>query len=212
MRHIALTISLAGLAACGDPNTPMTADNRETTTDGWETPARRPTNIEACDITADPLVHPVVRKMREQSIWRLAETSFVELDDAEAANLIRADHGDSFASASSLMNAYLGDLSEQKHNAVVERRGSWSGATEAEYSALSQRNAAGEFDRYRPFLVRAVARHENTGHFYASRCGPDLFIEHGSLGRSVPPSIKTPLVVFLPEPPRQVYVTWSIAE
>jgi hypothetical protein len=64
----------------------------------------------------------------------------------------------------------------------------------------------------RPFLVRAVAKYEGTGAFEADMCGTSLPIVHGSLGHSTPPSIRAPIVVFLPNLPAKVYVSWQMAE
>ena len=63
-----------------------------------------------------------------------------------------------------------------------------------------------------PYLVRAVAKNENSGAFEARVCGQTLWISHGSLGHVVPPSARTPLVVFLDEAPTNLFVSWSMAQ
>jgi hypothetical protein len=63
-----------------------------------------------------------------------------------------------------------------------------------------------------PYLVRAVAKNENSGAFEARVCGQTLWISHGSLGHVVPPSTRTPLVVFLGDPPTSLFVSWSMAQ
>lgn len=72
-------------------------------------------------------------------------------------------------------------------------------------------NAASVGPRH-PFLVRAISKNELSSVFLVRQCGSTLRIVNGSLGRSTPPSVRAPLVVFLEDAPARVEVSWSIAE
>lgn len=63
----------------------------------------------------------------------------------------------------------------------------------------------------RPFLVRAVAKND-VPVFLAYVCDDLLVVQHGSLGRSTPPSRRAPLVILLDRLPAHTAVLWSIAE
>lgn len=80
--------------------------------------------------------------------------------------------------------------------------------------ALGRRPPPPDATSRRPFLVRAVAKVEATGGFYASLCGSDLRVLHGSLAhRSVmPPTVRVPLIVYLQRAPRRVLSYWQLAE
>jgi hypothetical protein len=183
-----------------------------TVADSWEVPATSFASAEGCYLIEPPLVRAVNAVLRSESTATLAAAPIVKLTDEEAARLIGAEPLEDSALAASLMQSYLDEMRSRKHRAEVERRDSWSVADETEFDALSARYAAGSYRAYRPYLVRAVAKHEGTGAFYAELCGRDLRVVHGSLGRSTPPSTKVPLVIFLNEQPDRVLATWSIAE
>ena len=175
-------------------------------------PTRPVTSVEDCDPIEPPLIRTVRPSLRKQSIATLADIPVVELTDLEAARLIEAPRPRNAPLGTILLASFLDEMRARKHRAEVERRDSWSVADEDELIALSARYADGGHRAYRPYLVRAVAKHEGTGRFYGEICGRDLSILHGSLGRSTPPSTRVPLVVFLSQQPDRVFASWSIAE
>ena len=63
----------------------------------------------------------------------------------------------------------------------------------------------------RAFLVRAVFGHQGTGAYTVLRRGDDVYVRHGSLGRSSPHH-KGALVLILDFTPREIYVATSVAE
>lgn len=79
----------------------------------------------------------------------------------------------------------------------------------AQAAAMFGALGSGEF---KPFLVRAVAKNRNSGTFIVRLCGSTLWVTHGSLGRSVPPSTRVPLVVFLDRKPAAVFIGWTMAQ
>ena len=63
----------------------------------------------------------------------------------------------------------------------------------------------------RAFLVRTVFGHQGTGAYTVLRRGDDVFVRHGSLGRSSPHH-KGALVLILDFTPREIYVATWVAE
>jgi hypothetical protein len=64
----------------------------------------------------------------------------------------------------------------------------------------------------KPYLVRGLVLNEGTGNFSALLKDSTLWIEHGCLGRHPVPMKRQPVVVFLEEEPKTVYVEVSMAE
>lgn len=77
-------------------------------------------------------------------------------------------------------------------------------------TGLPRPQGAGE--NLQPYMVRAVAKHVGTGRFLAGFCGDDIYVVHGSLGRSTPPSLRVPIVLYLDRRPERVFASWNIAE
>ena len=144
---------------------------------------------------------------RRVAVRLTAPVSAIELSDENAARLIDAPWEENISLASALVANELDELRARKHRAEVERRDSWNGNNEAALNAQSLKYAAGSYEDYKPYLLRAIAKNEGTGAFYAFICSSGLYIEHGSLGHSIPPSTKVPLVVFLRQQPHRVFVT-----
>jgi len=101
----------------------------------------------------------------------------------------------------------------QRAAAVFRLRNASVVPLDAQTAAALAPSARGAAERggLKPFLVRAVAKSEN-GAFTVRLCGTRLWIMHGSLGRVVPPSIRSPVVVLLARQPRDVRVSWSMAQ
>ena len=62
------------------------------------------------------------------------------------------------------------------------------------------------------YLVRGVYLNRGTGAFSVTSNGVDLFVFHGSLGRSAVPMQRQPLIVALPSEPSKIYVSASMAQ
>jgi hypothetical protein len=63
-----------------------------------------------------------------------------------------------------------------------------------------------------PYLVRGLMGFEGTGRFDVGQYEDTLVVVHASLGSYMPRAKRSPLVVWLPNEPRQVYVEISIAK
>lgn len=212
MNTTSLALAVAMVMGCSSPIHSGIATEGQQEHDEWENPNSFPAAIETCDEIPTSLLHEVTRPEREQSIASLTDVSTIQLTEEEAARLIDVPRLGDTSLASSLVAAELDALRARKHRAVVERRDRWSRVDEAVLASLSESFAAEVYETYRPYLVRAVAKNEGTGRFYASMCEDALYVHHGSLGRSIPPSTRVPIVVFLNQPPIEVFVTWSMAE
>lgn len=210
MRQLCVAIAL--FAGCIPTDQPGEDATKRPLADSWEDSGAPLADSQGCSLIPPPLIHVVSLSYRYQSIATLAETSIVKLTEAEAARLMGGGGQIAASSATGLVASFLDEMRARKRRARVERRDSWSIADEGELAALSARYAAAEFRPFKPYLVRAVAKHEGTGAFSADMCGRSLHIQHGSLGRTTPPSTRVPLVIFLSQQPTQVFATWSIAE
>jgi hypothetical protein len=212
VREFVSAVALVLLAGCGASISPDSDANNPPLADAWEVPSPTVADDADCTLVEPPLIGAVHTSLRAQSTAALADVPVVELTEGEAARLIAAPRQNDAPLAPILLANFLDEMRERKHRAEVESRDSWSVADENELVALSARYAAGGHRSYRPYLVRAVAKHEGTGGFYAKMCGRDLHVSHGSLGRTIPPSTRVPLVIYLNRQPDRVFATWSIAE
>ncbi len=212
MKKNGYMLALAICTGCSAPVQSSGLSDEQPLNDEWETPRSSLPSAEDCGQIETVLIHPVSPSLRDQGIALLSDVSLVELSDEDAARLIDVPNHTHVPLATALVAAELDELRARRHRAVVERKDSWTGGDEVDLAALSSRYDAGDYQSFRPYLVRAVAKNEGTGGFYASLCKSDLRIEHGSLGHSIPPSTRVPLVVFLRQPPQRVFVTWGMAE
>ena len=174
--------------------------------DAWE--SFPPANLPDCHSIDRSLLVPVPTTHRSEAIARLNNTSFVELTRPQMVALVGREVG----SGEGLLKNEIQRLREQRREALQNHRGSWSLYDQQRLDSVSKTMSHSAGPRLRPFLVRAVAKYEGTGGFGADMCGTSLSIVHGSLGHSTPPSIRAPIVVFLPNLPAKVYVSWQMAE
>ncbi|NOW48158.1 hypothetical protein FHW96_004342 [Novosphingobium sp. SG751A] len=192
------------------------AQSNSTAADAWET--RNSTSPEKsaafkdCEEIPRVLIQTVPNTARNKAIAMLDNISAIPMADRDAARLIEFPLKGRSSLSSTLVATEIAELNARKHQALDQNQGSWSLADSGELNSLSERYESGIYRTSRPYLVRAVAKNEKTGRFFVSACKDDLYIEHGSLGHSIPPSIRVPLVVFLSHPPSKVFVGWNIAE
>ena len=183
-----------------------------TAIDAWESRNSASPEAKDCDEVPTALIRPLPDAARNQGIAMLAHISAVRLTDRDAARLIEVPLDRKASLASTLVAMDLANLNARKQRALVERRDGWSEEDEDQYNSLFGKYKLGRYHNFQPYLVRAVAKNKGTGGFYASICKGDLYVDHNSLGHSVPPSIHVPLVVFLSQPPSKVFVGWTMAE
>jgi len=65
---------------------------------------------------------------------------------------------------------------------------------------------------FKPYLVRALSLNEGTGSYKVKIFQRNVFIHHGSLGRSAVSMKRQAIVLYLSEDPKEVYVTCSMHE
>jgi hypothetical protein len=173
--------------------------------DSWED--RPPQGLQGCTVVDSALLAPVPPAHRPEAIARLENVSVAELDRQQVWALLDLDTATD-ASGSSEDREATGEPSERHRYRI----GSWDRAERERLDRLRQLEGDPATATLRPFLVRAVAKHEGTGAFFASICKDGLVITHGSLGHSVPPSVRLPVIVFLDRTPMRVFVDWRMAE
>jgi hypothetical protein len=175
--------------------------------DGWEN--RRPNGLRGCNVVDPALVAPVPVAHRQEAIAKLENIAITELDQRQASALLDLP-SDASSSGAGRIKAAIAMLEELRRSVLEHRIGSWSRADEKRLDGLHRRDVDPATAALRPFLVRAVAKYEGTGGFFAYACEDGLVIEHGSLGGSVPPSRRSPIVVFLDRAPARVFVVWMV--
>jgi hypothetical protein len=90
---------------------------------------------------------------------------------------------------------------------TAEKMKQW--AKEHRQTAAQARSLKG---KTKPYLVRGLVLSEGTGSFSACLKDPTLWVYHGCLGRHAVPMKRQPVVVFLEQEPKTVYVDVSMAE
>lgn len=177
--------------------------------DAWE--SRPPANLRDCSDLDESLVVPVPVRHRLRAIARLKNVAIVKLSRSDSMTLLGRRPGNNWSGRDEVRSA-IERLKEQRLEELEHRKGSWSLHDQQRLDGLMKMIADPRTSELRPFLVRAVAKNERTGGFFASLCGESLEIIHGSLGYSTPSSIRAPVIVFLRTKPRTIYVSWEMAE
>jgi len=176
--------------------------------DGWEN--RRPNGLRGCNVIDPALIAPVPLAHRQEAIAKLEDIAITALDQRQASALLDLP-SDASSSGAGRIKTAIAMLEELQRSVLEHRIGSWSRADQKRLDGLHRRDIDPATAALRPFLVRAIAKYEGTGGFFAYDCEDGLVIDHGSLGGSVPPSRRLPVVVFLDRAPARVFVVWTIA-
>jgi hypothetical protein len=149
---------------------------------------------------------------RAEAILMLQNQMSAEISEINAAELTQIEPTLDGNIPRNLLERSISELLETKRNAYDQNIGGFSRADQKYLDQLQDLYATSRPDEVRPYLVRAIAKHEFTGGFEAQHCDQDLIVIHTSLGTSVPKSTKLPIVVFLLDRPDTVYPLWFIAE
>jgi hypothetical protein len=180
--------------------------------DSWESdPTQLATNPSCVELDRS-LVAPVPAVTRADAVAKLDKVSAVALNENETAAILDLKSGVNEASARGRIKSAIAKLEEQKRLELEQRIGSWGPLDEERLAKLQNFGSSGLPAKLMPYLVRGIAKNEFTGGFYVTKCGYDIFVGQGSLGHSVPPSIRLPVIVFLDHLPTNVYVGWAMAE
>jgi hypothetical protein len=176
--------------------------------DAWENSP--PDGLQSCNVIDSALIAPVPVAHRPEAIAKLEDVAIAELDQGQALAILDRP-SDASISAASRIKAAIAKLEEERRSALEDRVGSWNRAAQQRLDGLHRLDADPATAALRPLLVRAVAKNEGTGGFFASACEDGLVIRHGSFGPSVPPSKRLPIVVFLDRAPAHVFIDWVMA-
>lgn len=176
--------------------------------DTWEND--RPDGLQGCKVIERALIAPVPVGHRPEAIAKLENVAITELDQGQTSALLDLP-SDANISGAGRIKAAIAMLEERRRSVLEHRIGSWTRADQKRLDGLYRIDADPATAALRPFLVRAVAKYEGTGGFFANACENDLVIGHLSLGPSVPPSRRLPVVVFLDRAPARVFNVWAMA-
>ncbi len=210
---VSSALAVAAPVAPASAASPDPVPNVAVSAGAWETPKNQIPSPRACKSLEDPRLKAVLTTKRQEAILRLSVETVVPLTEREAAALIGNDSAaGQTPGAIRLVQKRIDLLRARRRRQMILHIGGWSRADEEELANYQNSLLGGEYHGLRPFLVRAVAKWENTGGLSGSLCGGELIIVHQSLGRSTPSTILFPAVVYLHDMPSRVYTTWSIAE
>ncbi|SRR5258706_8628725 len=186
-----------------------TGRSRETP-DPWERNSGviRPTP-ETCAAVDRVFIAPVSQSERANAISQLDRYPVVTLDAGGAAKLLNLPQG-ADASPTRLLQEAIAKLESQKRLEIEQRIGSWSVADQNRLEELERLARSPNVSMRRPYLARAISKNES-GMFRASLCSDILWVSHFSLGVTTPPSLRSPIVVYLERQPRTVYADWGMA-
>ena len=178
--------------------------------DAWERDGPGRMDTGTCGEVLRELILPVVATHRADAIHVLAHRGVVPLESWMAAGLV-APAGVAAGGDISPLRGVRAAITQLENRRRMSQ-GSWSEADRLHLDALQNLARGADIKSFKPYLIRAITKNERAGIFSAQLCGDRLWVRHHSLGRSVPPSIRLPLVVFLPREPREVFVGWSMAQ
>jgi hypothetical protein len=217
-----LTLAVAASLQLADPHPlppghrPFGPPLREDVLQGWETfigDANPPADAKCASI-GEPMVVALNPPERDEAVRMLRSAASIRLNARTAARLLRRQPS-ARSLAVEVFENYLSQMRQRKHRAVVERRDSWSVADQNELDRLEARLATGDPSRYRPYLVRAVAKfgdgHDGAPFMSGDLCGDTLYLQTLTFSYSIPPSVRVPAVVFLPRAPRRVVSSVMVA-
>jgi len=181
--------------------------------DPWESESVHNFDRTNCapSLTSSIIVIPVPLQMRSHAIESLISRPMVRLDEQTAAQFLKTDalnEGDNLAMQ--IRRYEIAEMKAKKRLQQEKQIGGWS--VYEEKSLEEKERSLSDMAFLKPYLIRAVAKHEQTGSFSALVCGDVLEITHGSLGRFIPQSTRLPVIVFLPDDPQAVSIRWSIDE
>lgn len=183
--------------------------------EGWETSLDDIPPASDCENIGQPMIQPLNPPHREQGVAILSDVAFLLIPDEEAARLLGLPPAGEKPLATAIFRAFLDEMRQRKHRALVERSDSWSVADQRELETLNARFETGDHSRYRPYLVRAVGKfgdgHGGPPHMGGDLCGGDLHIGSLTFSYTIPPSVPVPAVVFLPRAPQRVIATVMVA-
>jgi len=206
-----------------EPNSPSAPPSRELI-EGWEvSPESGPRNQD-CDGLGETRVRALNPPEREEAVRRLENVIALPLGEAEAARLLRRGLEQGRPLATALLEERIDQLRSVRDCVIVRKRdrcrpedrdAGWGPLDEEKLASLTADHERGDHRKYRPYLVRGVAKfgdgHGGPPYMFGGLCGGDLFLVTGVFSYTVPPSVRVPAVVFLPRPPERIWAWVHVA-
>ena len=175
--------------------------------DIWDS-EQRLFNVNQICQTIPPLwILPVSAENQNEALSLLSAQEFLKLTENQFEQLSGIKNDTEINSAQSLFDNALNWLKENPKDRTYKYCSFYSGedcVNELILLGTRPRDA-------KPYLIRAVVKHQNTGRFSAEECEDGVHIKHSSLGQFIPPSMKSPMIVFLSRPPNKVFSTSTVA-
>lgn len=180
--------------------------------------------IRDCEGLGETMVRALNPPERDEAVRRLEKAIALPLGEAEAARLLRRTTGRRKTLATALLEDRIEQLRSARDCIALRRRDrcrpdsreeGWGPSNAEQLAKLTAEHERGAHRRYRPYLVRAVAKfgdgHGGPPYMFGDLCGDDLFLVTGVFSYTVPPSVRVPAVVFLPRPPKRIWASVMVA-
>jgi len=151
----------------------------------------------------------VVLSTDPAAVARLETASVALLDDAAADRILAAG-----TTPHAQYRDILGAMEARRHEAVVERRGSWSRSDEGKLTEVRALLDSGRIDGYRPYLVRAFRWLDRPTGAQVSVCGgyvrTTVHVADDFDPGVRPKPERAAALVFLPRAPTESFAQWIV--
>lgn len=207
MRIILFALLCITLASC-NPNidNDLISDSNKNNS-GWESPSKEFNYNQICQDVPIIWILPISPNKRSDAINMLKNSKFVSLTEPNFYDLYSASSPTGTNIPQALFNQAYDWLRENPNDSSYRFCQNSSGKQCADKLAISLGTRPRDSS---PYLIRAIAKHEQTGFYSVSECEDGVYIHHSSLGSDVDP-IKVPVIVILSRPPHDVIASAGTA-
>ncbi len=118
--------------------------------------------------------------------------------------------GDGWADSQELESKYVLQVQSNAAAGVVKRLEQVPVVELAEAEVNQITGKAADFAGRKPYLVRALMYHQDSGRFAVFEKGQDIFVRHDSTGAATQAEHRTGVVIFLPFKPNNVFIDCQV--
>ena len=207
MRIILFALLSMTLSSCMPGEKSSLISDDEENNLGWESTSKEFNYRQICQDVPKIWILPIVPNKRDEAINRLKNSKFVSLTKSIVYDLHSLSPPEDATIPQVLFNEAYDWLRKNPNDSSYRFCRNSSGKQCADELAISLGNRPRDSSAY---LIRAIAKHEQTGFYSVSECEDGVYIHHNSLGSDID-SIKTQVIVILSRPPRDVIASAGTA-
>ena len=188
------------LASCGYDKISDSGPESQLTSLSWESTADTFNHNQICQEIPRVWILPVTQERRDAAIKSLDDEKHLELDKTTFSNFHPLVIWENTSIAQTLFDNAHKWLNENPTDKSFRYCLYSSGKRCADELAVTLGTRPRDSSAY---LIRAIAKHEQTGFYSVSECEDGVYIHHNSLGPDID-TVKTPVIVILIRPPSDV--------